>query len=492
MVGRFFERYARSPQHVEDHLKVIEAQVEAAAEIEFILDAVVSESRAVIEENKSRINAEKTQKGLGKSKKAFVRPGSRDLEANGGVFRLDAVDTHIGPVEFTKSEQYAIDSQFGPVKPTTCAYQSEDEEGDYRRIADGFEDNVHLISGFELAKRLCSLKRSTSGETDKLSSVKSLTHGGEAKVWLLRREKNKELVVCKAIPHGLNSISPPTEVRILQSLLPRHDRIVRLRDWFSGSMSTQLYFDYFGGGDLEQLSFQYYRHGARFPESFLWHIYLQLCEAVAFIHHGYDHRRRDKQPEKWQKIIHRDLKPANIFLRLPLNYPGKGLYPSIVLGDFGMASLHNTSDRIIGTPEFQPPEIPMASRKADVWAIGAIMHALIHYGQAPIAPKPKFYPGSKIDWFCEPIARAPNPIDDTYSRGLAVCVFGALRHDPKKRWGIVDLLNTILNSQQRKRCMREEWKPLADWAFSEDPRIKTKVNERRVSSRASDCRMLLD
>jgi len=38
----------------------------------------------------------------------------------------------------------------------------------------------------------------------------------------------------------------------------------------------------------------------------------------------------------------------------------------------------------------------------------------------------------------------------------------------------VDLLNTILHSQQRKRCMKEEWEPLADWAFSEDPRMKAK------------------
>jgi hypothetical protein len=468
------KRYARSPQHVEVHLKVIEAQVEAAAEIEFELDAAVSESKAVIEENDSQVNAEKSHKFLDELRKTFVRSGSRNLEANERVIELEAVENRFEPVKLTKSEQYATDLQFGPIKPLTRAYQSEGEEDENGGNADGFEDNVHLISGVELAKRLYSLKRSTSGETDKLDSVKSLTHGGEAKVWLLRRKKNKELVVCKAIPHGLNSISPPTEVRILQGLLPRHDRIIRLRDWFSGSLSTQLYFDYFSGGDLEQLSYQYYRHSARFPESFLWHIYLQLCEAVAFIHHGYDHRRQGKQPEKWQKIIHRDIKPANIFLRLPLNYPGKGLYPSIVLGDFGMASLHDTSDRIIGTPEFQPPEIPMASRKADVWAIGAIMHVLIHDGQAPIAPKPEFYAGSKIDWFCEPIAREPNLIDDKYSRGLTFCVFGALRDDPDYRWGVVDLLNTILHSQQRKRCTKEEWEPLADWAFSEDSRMKAK------------------
>lgn len=456
---------------VEVDLKEIQTQIE---EIESELDAAVPESKVGVEESDSQVNAETSHKFLNESLKTFGGAGSRNLEANERVFGLEAVENGSEPLKLTKSEQYAIDLQFGPIKPLTREYQPEGEEDKNGGNADGFEDNVRLISGGELAKRLDSLKRSTSGETDKLDSVKSLAHGGEAKVWLLRRKQNKELVVCKAIPHGVHSISPPTEVRILQGLLPRHDRIIRLRDWISGSLSTQLYFDYFSGGDLEQLSYQYYRHSARFPESFLWHIYLQLCEAVAFIHHGYDHRRQGKQPERWRKIIHRDIKPANIFLRLPLNYPGKGLYPSIVLGDFGMASLHETSDQIVGTPEFQPPEIPMASRKADVWAIGAIMHVLIHDGQPPISPKPKSYAGSKIDWYCEPTAREPIFIDDKYSRGLAFCVCGALRHNPNLRWGVVDLVNTILNSQQRQKCMKEEWEQLADWAFSEDPRMIAK------------------
>ncbi len=467
---------ARAPQHVEDHIKVIEAQVDAVAEIELDLDKVVSELKIVIEETESQTNAAETREILDKPCGDILRPGSRNLKADQAVFQLDVVEFRTESVDLTGSE-HPLDMQFGPSKPMTGAYHSEGEEGGSEELMETSQDHARLLSEGELATRLGSLTRCTSGERDKLQAVKSLRQGGEARIWLLRREKDKKLLVCKVIPHGLHQFSPPAEVRILQALLPRHDRIIRLRDWFSSSMSTQLYFDYYNGGDLEQLSHEYYRESERLPESFLWHVFLQLCEAVAFMHYGYDPRRQKKRPEKWQKIIHRDIKPSNVFLRLPLNYPVEGLYPSLVLADFGMASVRNSSDRIIGTPEYQPPENPQASRKADIWAIGAIVHFLIHDLAPPIAPKPDFYDDSLQDWCCEPMARQPSPIDDNYSRGLAICVSEALRYDPSDRWNSVDLLDTILNSQQRKKCMKEQWKPLTEWAFPENSRMEAESSE---------------
>lgn len=339
---------------------------------------------------------------------------------------------------------------------------------------------------------LDSLERCTSGETNRMVRVKSLPRGGEARIWLLRREKDQKLIVCKAIPHGRYSQATPYEVRVLQGLLPAHDRIIRLRDWFSGPKSTQMYFDFFDGGDLEQLSYQYYRRRARFPESFLWHVFLQLTEAVAFIHYGYDVRRGRKQPAKWQRIIHRDIKPQNIFLRLPLSYPGRGLYPHLVLADFGLASLKDTSDRLVGTPEFQPPELPLATRKADVWAIGAVMHSLIFDGQPPLAPKPAGC--LQDDWACDPAARQPKIITGQYSVDLAYCLYQALTPDPDERVNSIRLLNAILDSEGRQACMKKDWKPLGDWAFSQDPRENPKSNKNlsKVSSRDSDLRILLD
>ena len=473
-----------SPQHVENYIKDVEAHFEALEEVETQMKAIVPGVKAKIEAEEVQDEVDEVEKVLEKPYEDTVRPSAWDSKAAQIV--PTELHTQIEPIKCTKSERYALDAQCGRVILDAGADKSELEGSGYEEDLGGTPKNFQLLDTDEVIKVLQSLQRSTSGELDNYVSVQPLVHGGESRVWLLRRKKDEKLLVCKAIPHGLKSISPSLEVQILQGLLPRHDRIIRLRDWFSGSKATQLYFEYFDGGDLDQLSYQYYRRSGKFPESFLWHVFLQLCEAVAFIHYGYDARRQKKHQTTWQKIIHRDIKPANIFLRLPLNYPGKGLYPSLVLADFGMASLHNTSNRIVGTPEFQPPEIPKASRKADVWAVGAVMHSLIHNGQAPVAPMPDSYDGTIEDWHCQPIARKPNKIRGKYSPELAFCVFGALKHDPKERWDIVQLLNTIINSEKRKSCIKGEWKPLADWSFSENPRMSPKSSG---SSRASDRRI---
>ena len=343
---------------------------------------------------------------------------------------------------------------------------------DFGRKSQG---ELRLREKADFVEQLYSLDRSASREKDQLTSVRTLTVGGEAKLWLLRRVKDKKLVICKAIPHRTKQRRAPIEVQILQDLLPRHDRIIQLRDWVSTAKSSQLYFDYFDGGDLFELAYQYHRHRKQIPESFLWHIFLQLCEAVAWMHHGYDPRRpKTKQRPNWRKIIHRDLKPANILLRLPPKFVGKTLYPSLVVADFGLASLHETDDQITGTPEFQPPELPRASREADVWAVGAIMHYLILGGHAPIRKMPRGYKGDFEDWCCEPTARQLFRLQDRCSMGLALCVYGALKLDPEMRWNSIRLLDSVLGSQTRAKCLNEDWKPLPDWAFSGDPGIINK------------------
>ena len=361
-----------------------------------------------------------------------------------------------------------------PIRKETTGVDSPDLEEGGVKLTRNSHRKFPMVNGESFTELLYSLNRSTSGEIDKLTSLRTLEMGGEAKIWLLQREKDKKLMVCKAIPHSQKPHNPPHEVQILQDWLPHHERIIQLRDWISAPKSTQLYFDYFDGGDLFEFAYRYHRHRTQIPESFLWHIFLQLCEAVAFMHHGYDpHLLVDKQPRKWQKIIHRDIKPANIFFRHSQDKSGERLYPSLVLADFGMASLHKTNDYIIGTPEFQPPELPKASRKADVWAVGAIMHYLILGGYAPIASKPESYKFGFDDWCCEPIARQVWDLDGKCSPELALCVYGALREDSRKRWSSIRLLNTILDSQMRKKCMKEDWKPLPDWAFPEDPGMES-------------------
>ena len=159
------------------------------------------------------------------------------------------------------------------------------------------------------------------------------------------------------------------------------------------------------------------------PESFIWHTYLQLAEALAFIHEGYDRNNLDGWPPRsHQPVIHRDIKPSNIFLRRPRS---RHEYPDMVLADFGVATdqVHSHKspwEYICGTPVYQGPEIPALSRAGDAWSIGACVYELA-MGSPPIK-KPS--PGMKEeDWGLRPEERE---VLDVRTQGFSRELYDAL------------------------------------------------------------------
>jgi serine/threonine protein kinase len=104
------------------------------------------------------------------------------------------------------------------------------------------------------------------------------------------------------------------------------------------------------------------------------HIFLKLCDAVAFAHaHG---------------ILHSDLKPPNVML---------GPFGEVLVMDWGAAqAVGGAAARgvVVGTPGYMAPEQargePDLDARADVYALGGILHFLLT-GQAPegTGPRPK-------------------------------------------------------------------------------------------------------
>jgi len=112
-------------------------------------------------------------------------------------------------------------------------------------------------------------------------------------------------------------------------------------------------------------------------------LFLKICDAVAFAHaHG---------------VIHRDLKPQNIML---------GAFGEVLVMDWGVAkeigdrpqpsapddgpqvlSAQTSQGTVIGTPGYMAPEqargeVDLIDERADVYALGAILHFLLT-GRAP-------------------------------------------------------------------------------------------------------------
>lgn len=271
--------------------------------------------------------------------------------------------------------------------------------------------------------------------------IKRLGQGAFGDVYLVKRERDDKRLVCKVERHP-SARGHSNEVEILRDL-EDHDRIVRLYAFVDQPYNCQIILEHCAGGDLHTLES---RHGNRFSEAFVRHVFLQLAEALAFIHAGLIRRpgRYRSIPSHHTPVIHRDIKPENIFLRTKCE--DSDSFPDIVLGDFGCATTELCS-YFYSTTSFQGPEIPTCTRRGDVWMVGAVIHDLL-LGFEPIAVRPAGYEG---DWNSAPHARKVFTLPSTYSSSLNRLMNKALTMCSADRPSSIELLDAVLDSNYHYR-----------------------------------------
>lgn len=322
---------------------------------------------------------------------------------------------------------------------------------------------------------LMDLSRQSSSDDSKYEQIRKIGQGGEASCFLSKRHSDQTLLVCKVYPEyrAEQDGGLPREVIILKDYLPPYDRIVHFHEATLTRGMTNVYFDYYAGGDLENLIYNYADRRVQVPESFIWHAFLQLSEALAYIHLGYDRHVKSPISPDWWTVVHRDIKPSNVLLRLPTyNFNAQDItdipYPSLVLADFGLASIEETTHYYLGSYMWQPPEIPEASCAADCWALGACIHAMALQGDPPIKPFPKNLRRTRktrARWFRDPNARGPRDITRFYSQHLQDCISSAFVVDPWRRANALQLLDSATRYAKRPALAKVRWEPLAPWAF---------------------------
>lgn len=110
-------------------------------------------------------------------------------------------------------------------------------------------------------------------------------------------------------------------------------------------------------------------------------LFLQICDAMAHVHN--------------RGIVHRDLKPSNILVTMENNRPCAKVIDFGIAKNLGEAignhAHHTTLGMVMGTPVFMAPEqanpdLGEVDVRADIYAMGAIMHQLL-CGQPPFDPK---------------------------------------------------------------------------------------------------------
>ncbi|MCJ1395379.1 G2-specific serine/threonine protein kinase [Xylographa bjoerkii] len=248
---------------------------------------------------------------------------------------------------------------------------------------------------------------------DKIKIKKLLGYGVQGTVWLVLNEVTRRNHVAKLNKNSRNIAEKTFFVNFLQR---EHPHIVSLQafvDYDSldarrdDSVQLPLYFEYCTGGDLEGLIDLFWNKGQNIPEGFIWHVFVQLAEVLAFLHGVLyedpndlpigDHDPKTIQPKKG--FFHNDIKPSNIMLMWKANDFERKEYPDIKLGDFGLWWPFEVPDgktiEDVQLPCYQvavpylAPEMSTGARngftvKTEVWNLGATIHALGHLGMPPL------------------------------------------------------------------------------------------------------------
>ena len=136
-----------------------------------------------------------------------------------------------------------------------------------------------------------------------------------------------------------------------------HDNIIRLYKCKETKHSFELIMEYANCGNL----FHYIKHKRGLNEKEAFKFFIQVCNAVLFLHRN--------------NLIHRDLKPENILLIDN---------DKVKLCDFGWcAKISNEQNRntYCGTLEYMAPEMvneQQYNKAIDIWSLGILLYELIH------------------------------------------------------------------------------------------------------------------
>ena len=218
---------------------------------------------------------------------------------------------------------------------------------------------------------------------EEYEQIERVGRGGQGECWLVRRKSDGKHLVRKLTDDFVMARGRPLEMRILRDTLEQHKRALNLVDFVlvklnpSGSEFMMSCYDFYPGGDL---SAHVPKNGQEQPESFLWYVFQQMADVLAYLHYGHVWKVVDKK-KGWVPIIHCDIKPANIFLRRPRTEERP--YPDIVLGEIGHAIVKEGKP-ISGTIRYWCPLSKGAgnTKDTDVRALGATIHELVH-GHVP-------------------------------------------------------------------------------------------------------------
>ncbi|XP_069716167.1 serine/threonine-protein kinase Nek10-like [Phaenicophaeus curvirostris] len=159
----------------------------------------------------------------------------------------------------------------------------------------------------------------------------------------------------------------------------------------------------------------------QFTEERIWHIFIQLCLALRYLH-------------KEKRIVHRDLTPNNIML---------GDKDKVTITDFGLAKQKQENSKlasVVGTILYSCPEVVKSEpygEKADVWAAGCILYQMATLN-------PPFYSSNMLSLATKIVGALYEPVPEgLYSEKVSFTIKRCLTPDAEARPDIVEVSSLL-------------------------------------------------
>ncbi len=221
--------------------------------------------------------------------------------------------------------------------------------------------------------------------------VKAIAKGGMGEIHLARDGELKREVAVKVSTVGVGSVDPrfTKEARVLANLA--HPNIVPIHTMGVDSAGRPFYSMKLVKGRTLQSVLNAVREGedaavAEFTRAKLLTVFRKVCDAMAFAHS--------------KGVLHRDLKPENVMV---------GEYGEVLVMDWGLAKVIGVEEEVqvgvttrtvsgglsgdfgmtmegevMGTPQYMSPEqaegvVAGLDERSDVYALGAILYAVLTY-----------------------------------------------------------------------------------------------------------------
>lgn len=277
-----------------------------------------------------------------------------------------------------------------------------------------------------------------------------------------------------------------TEIRTyLRFIKNGHETIKQLEAFHQyrnerGKLMLAQFYRLCDAGTVKQLRAVYDDHLGRPPEAFLWKLYHEIIDALAFLHN--DHPKYDNDPlHKGRKsIIMPYLDAGNVYLSWPEGGSHSYVYPDVKLGDFEAANFvdfgDGFSEDIVNKADVDykhnPPELNWWSAKSDIWRAGSIMYSLSSRKRTTTKlaiPNGKTFadltPEQQTLITMDP--RRVQPIEYLYSGEFEAMLKRSLVLDHKNRPSARELLQELEGPATERKLNRDLFRALPDWIGDE-------------------------